>query len=106
MLKTIHLDGKEVQLRATAATPLFYKAQFKRDFFQDLSMMANEKGEVDKKNIDITIFYNLFWVFAKNADRMIKEPIEYFSEFETFPIDVVAPVIKELLENSFQTKKK
>ena len=48
----------------------------------------------------------LIWAFAKNADREIPEPSEWYSSFENFPLDVV---LKELLpivaESILSTKK-
>ena len=36
MEKTITIDGKQVRLKATAATVKRYKAQFRRNLFADL----------------------------------------------------------------------
>ena len=36
MEKTLTIDGKEVRFKSTAATPLRYKAQFNKDYFNVL----------------------------------------------------------------------
>ncbi|MDX8291417.1 hypothetical protein SLL00_16525 [Metabacillus indicus] len=114
MEKTIVIDGKEVRLRSTAATPIRYKAQFGKDFFNEiLSLGKNgkvkEDGSVDIasiESIDFDLFYNFTWVLAKTADKSIADPITWLDQFEQFPLVDVISETQDLLTHSIQGKKK
>lgn len=106
MEKTVWIDGKEVRLKATAALPLRYKAQFGRDFFGDVYKMNPDMKKNRVENLDTTVFYNLIWVMAKNADKSIPEPVEWFDQFERFPLEDVLPTVFDLLNGVMGTKKK
>ena len=116
---------QEYELGTSAYTPIAYKQQFGKDYFQDLfSMLKNQsfmnelnKLETDKEltatNIDIsmlsdfdmTFFNRLFWTFAKSANPQIKPYEQFFMEMEVFPIQEVGPVLMEMLNASMSTKK-
>lgn len=127
MEKTIIIDGRAVQLKSTAATPLRYKAQFKRDFFSELLKLAklfssqtsdvatNQKEDgIDLNTIswealdhlDFEVFYNFVWVLAKSADNTIPAPLDWLDQFDEFPIKEIFPQITDLLSSSIQSKKK
>lgn len=42
-------------------------------------------------------FVNITWSLAKNADDSISEPKEWIKEFDSFPIDVIAPAVFKLI---------
>ena len=44
--KTVVIDGKEVEFKASAAVPRIYRMKFRRDLFVDLQKVAKS---VDKK---------------------------------------------------------
>ena len=47
----------------------------------------------------------IFWVLAKNADRSIGQPEEYFNEFEILPLDEIIPaVFRLIIESSISSK--
>ncbi|GGC88025.1 hypothetical protein [Enterococcus wangshanyuanii] len=50
MEKTITIDGKQVRLRTSAATPLRYKMQFGTDYFADLLKLSKVLGGSDEEN--------------------------------------------------------
>lgn len=128
MEKTIMLSGKKVRLRSTAATPLIYKNQFKRDYLADLLKIATvmdvkepsmkskskkaDKLALDKltldqvDNLDLTVLWQYLWALAKNADMEIPEPVEWLSRFESLDIETLIPEIQELLITSIQSQKK
>lgn len=122
MEKTINLGDKQVKLRSTAATPIFYKNQFKHDFFGDMLKLAtgldglktNDDGEVDVDNLDpkvvenfdISTLYNFIWALAKGADKKIGEPLDFFEQYESLDISELFPQIQDLLFSSIQTTKK
>lgn len=125
MRKIIMVGEQEYELGTNGYTPIAYKQQFGKDYFQDLfSMLKNQsfmnelnKLENDKEltatNIDIsmlsdfdmTFFNRLFWTFAKSANPHIKPYEQFFMEMEVFPIQEVGPVLMEMLNASMSTKK-
>lgn len=125
MRKIIMVGEQEYELGTNGYTPIAYKQQFGKDYFQDLfSMLKNQsfmnelnKLETDKEltatNIDIsmlsdfdmTFFNRLFWTFAKSANPHIKPYEQFFMEMESFPIQEVGPELMEMLNASMSTKK-
>ena len=125
MRKIVLVGDQEYELGTNGYTPIAYKQQFGKDYFQDLfSMLKNQsfmnelnKLEAEKEltatNIDIsmleefdmTFFNRLFWTFAKSANPHIKPYEQSFMEMEIFPIQEVGPVLMEMLNASMTTKK-
>lgn len=115
---------QEYELGTSAYTPIAYKQQFGKDYFQDLfSMLQNQSlmselnrlnsGEKESNEVDISIlsdfdmtFFNrLFWTFAKTANPHIKPYEQFFMEMESFPLQEVGPELMEILNASMSTKK-
>lgn len=124
MRKIIMVGDKEYELGTSAYTPIAYKQQFGKDYFQDLfSMLQNQSimSELNKLNsdekelneidisilsdFDMTFFNRLFWTFAKTANPHIKPYEQFFMEMETFPIQDIGPKLMEMLNASMSTKK-
>ena len=125
MRKIVLVGDQEYELGTNGYTPIAYKQQFGKDYFQDLfSMLKNQsfmnelnKLEAEKEltatNIDIsmleefdmTFFNRLFWTFAKSANPHIEPYEQFFMEMEVFPIQEVGPVLMEMLNASMTTKK-
>lgn len=125
MRKIVLVGDQEYELGTNGYTPIAYKQQFGKDYFQDLfSMLKNQsfmnelnKLEAEKEltatNIDIsmleefdmTFFNRLFWTFTKSANPHIKPYEQFFMEMEIFPIQEVGPVLMEMLNASMTTKK-
>ena len=124
MRKIIMVGDKEYELGTSAYTPIAYKQQFGKDYFQDLfSMLQNQSimSELNKLNsdekelneidisilsdFDMTFFNRLFWTFAKTANPHIKPYEQFFMEMESFPIQEVGPELMEMLNASMSTKK-
>lgn len=113
MEKTLTIDGREVNFKSTAATPLRYKAQFGKDYFAEIMKMgdlANIKTSKlsykDLQKVDFETFYNIIWVLAKTADKNIKGPIEWLDGFDEFPLMEIIPEVQDLIIASLQSKKK
>lgn len=124
MRKIVMVGEQEYELGTSAYTPIAYKKQFGKDYFQDLfSMLQNQSlmselnklnsGEKESNEVDISIlsdfdmtFFNrLFWTFAKTANPHIKPYEQFFMEMESFPIQEVGPELMEMLNASMSTKK-
>lgn len=126
MRKSIQLSGKRIELATNAYTPIAYKKEFGKDYFQDLFQMLQAESllkkvedlkkdeqlsatDVDVKmlaDFDMTFFHRLFWVFAKSADPSILPFEEYFMGLDEFPLQTVGPVLMELLNQGMTTRKK
>ncbi len=115
--KTIEIDGKQVEFKASAAIPRLYRIKFRRDIFQDVQKLANswdEKNQDESKIfeiIDLEIFENMAYIMAKHADPDIPSTIEeWLEQFNVFSIYEVLPIILELWnlkqETLVESKKK
>ncbi|WP_439818371.1 hypothetical protein [Weissella paramesenteroides] len=119
MEKTITIDGRDVKLISSGATPIIYKNAFSRDFFADLGRFLkiaetankSKKGqEMDAllplfENGDIAIMYNFVWVYAKNADMGLKPLDEWLAGFAEFPMFDFLGDVMELVMRLVTTKK-
>ena len=126
MQRIVAINGVEYRLANNAYTPIAYKAEFGKDYFQDLLGMfknnealqkiltMSEKEEFKTEDMDIamladfdmTFFQRLFYIFAKSANPTIKTFVEFYMEMEVFPCDVVGQTLMEMLSEGMQTKKK
>ena len=116
MEKTIMIDGKEIRFKANGATPLRFKAQFKKDYFKEvlklipLAKLSGKKpeeiGVEYLEMIDFNLFYDMAWILAKTADPSIPEPVAWLEQFEEFPMIDIIPEIQELMASSFSASKK
>lgn len=104
MIKTIQIDGKEIQFKATAATPREYRRAFGRDIYIDLTTLYEDmkKGESLSVN-SLEIFENLSFTMAMQAEgkaiereSVNKDMSEWLDQFDTFSIYKVVPQIMEL----------
>lgn len=48
-------------------------------------------------SVEITDFINVTWALAKCADDNIPEPRIWIRQFDTFPVDVIAPAVFSLI---------
>lgn len=114
--RTVTIDGKEVTFKATARTPRLYRVIFGRDMMQDMAQLRESytnkaKDGKELSGIDLTLFENLAYVMAKQADPEIPgSPDEWLDGFGIFSIYELMPTILELWQTTTatasQTKKK
>lgn len=69
--KTIEVDGKEVQFRASAAIPRLYRNKFHRDIYKDLNELQKgiDENDTESSNLDtfsLELFENIAWLMAKH----------------------------------------
>ncbi|ERT57743.1 hypothetical protein [Peptoniphilus sp. BV3C26] len=133
MIKTIVIDGKEVQFKASASFPLVYKANFNADILTVIMPLISElldgmddilkesvkkDGNIELKpstlsgllqnvySLELIDIMNLLWTLAKCADDTIPEPMKWFNQFDEFPVfDIAVEVFPMLFESLFSKKK-
>ena len=54
---------------------------------------------------EFTDFLNIVWALNKAADENIPEPRKWVRQFETFPLDDIAPVVFELVAKGVMSSK-
>ena len=135
MIKTIKISkDKELTLSNSLAWAMIYKDQFGHDIVPDImpivSAVTKLFGELQKnsgqdmtallKNLDgdvlqsamielcavqFTDFINLVWAMAKANDDDIETPEKWARQFDTFPLDIIAPAVFELLTKGLISSK-
>lgn len=111
MTKSIEIDGRTVQLRASAAIPRLYRIKFRRDILEDLREIAKAKKAAEEEDAPIPIkmleaFENVAYLMAKHAEpsQVPQTTVEdWLDTFETFSIYDVFPVILELWDANMET---
>lgn len=69
MIKNIVVGNKTVKMKATAGTPRLYRITFKRDIFKDMEQLQKSfKGNEQMPIEDLTVFENVAYIMAKQAD--------------------------------------
>lgn len=124
MIKTIEISGRDVQFDTSLSWMLLYRTQFGSDPI-DIVMPAikaaiplfNRAGEEFTEadydlltdvlsEISLTEGLQLIWSLARNADRKIDDPANWYHGFENFPLDdVLSEIVPALVESCISTKK-
>ena len=55
--------------------------------------------------LEFNDFIEITWSLAKTADDSIPEPEQWLRQFDTFPVDVIAPVVFELIAKGVMSSK-
>lgn len=113
--KTIEIDGKEVQFRASAAIPRLYRNKFHRDIYKDLNELQKgiDENDAESSNLDtfsLELFENIAWLMAKHQNPDVPDtPEDWLDQFNTFSIYEILPQIIELwglnVEQQVESKK-
>lgn len=79
--------------------------KFTKDSIMQIDTDALTDAMIQATAIEATDLINITWALAKNADEDIPEPREWVRQFDTFPVDVIAPeVFKMLFKGMVSTK--
>lgn len=130
MIKTIKIDeNTELTLSNNIGWAMEYREQFGHDIIPDIlpavSAIIDLLGEIKDGKIDLNTidkdalqdaliklaglqfidFINLVWALAKNADDEIPEPKKWVKQFETFPLDIIAPEVFKMIMEGFISSK-
>lgn len=119
MEKTIKVGERYIKMRSSALIPRLYRFKFGRDMVQDMTAiqkawkkvkdLSNDATDEEKKEaqlsvLDLTIFENVAYLFAKHADPSIPDsPEEWLDGFDMFSIYEVLPQILDLWQVSART---
>jgi hypothetical protein len=121
--RIITVGGADVRMRASALIPRLYRFKFGRDLIKDMSQLEaaykkavslsqdasdEEKREAQFSAVDLTIFENVAWTMAKNANADIpNDPDEWLDTIEgVFSVYEALPQILELWESGLSTTSK
>lgn len=109
--KTIEIDGKQVEFKASAAVPRLYRVKFGRDIYRDLRQLETSVGDNDEdaSNLDmfsLEMFEDLAWIMAKHANpqEVPDNPEDFLDQFNTFSIYQILPQLIELWGLNVQTQ--
>ena len=135
MEKIIKIGKQEVKLSNNVAWTMEYRDQFGKDivptimpliasFMEGISTVVSNSETVDIKSIAealegrsmdvllpmfqtefVDIIVNVTWAMAKAADESIDPPKRWVRQFDTFPLDVVAPAVYDLALKGFVSSK-
>ena len=102
--RTIDIDGRQVNLKASAAVPRLYRDKFQRDIFIDFSEIGKEKSGISEKEF----FENAAYIMAKHADPQsvpeeISKWLEEFSFMAFAKISVKQAIMEMWNDNRTQT---
>lgn len=105
MLKTIEVDGRGVQFKATASTARRYRQTFNRDFLLDIQNLSSSMSSGQTLSASaLETFENIAYTMAKQADETIPDTAEeWLDTFDMFSIYEILPQIIELWGISAQT---
>ena len=109
--KTIEIDGKQVEFKASAAVPRLYRVKFGRDIYRDLRQLETSVGDNDEdaSNLDmfsLEMFEDLAWIMATHANpqEVPDNPEDFLDQFNTFSIYQILPQLIELWGLNVQTQ--
>lgn len=112
-----------MKMRASALIPRLYRSRFGRDLIKDMAQLEKayktavsvkddatneEKQEAQLSIADLTIFENVAWCMAKNADQNVpNDPDEWLDAIDgVFSVYEVMPYILELWTAGLETTAK
>ena len=135
MEKIIKIGKQEVKLDNNAAWAMEYRDQFGKDILpvilpmgasiaemlatvassaEDLSVRSLAEA-IEGRTMEILmplfqvemvdILINVTWAMAKTADESIDPPKKWIRQFDSFPIDVIAPTVYDMAMKGFMSSK-
>jgi hypothetical protein len=120
MERTLNIGGADLRMRASALIPRLYRFRFGRDLIKDMAQLEKaykkamtikedateeERKEAELSIFDLTIFENVAWAMAKNADPNVpNDPDEWLDSINgVFSVYEVLPQILELWTDGWNT---
>ncbi|HAN09362.1 MAG TPA: hypothetical protein DCP90_01980 [Clostridiales bacterium] len=90
MARDLKIGDKEIRVRATPLTLLFYKQEFKSDFMGDMAKL--EKIKDSMVNLDTTLFLQMIWAMNKSDSYPQSFPnfMDWLGSFESIDLSDTA----------------
>lgn len=57
----------------------------------------------DSSAIDLEVFYNILWVFAKTSNPSIPAPLDWLDSFDSFPLIEIIPELIDMVTSNLRT---
>ena len=115
MRKILNIGGNDVAFESNAATPIFYKSEFKSDYFVDMMRLSKAMQDAkdikqlsyeDLDHVDLNVLSQFAWACAKSADRNIKPYLDWLIDNPDFDIfDHGTEIVSLINQNSIPKKK-
>ena len=135
MEKIVKIGKQEVRLNNNMAWTMEYRDQFGKDILpaimpllasmiEGVSAIVAEAGEITMQNIAealegrsmdvllplfqaefVDLVVNVTWAMAKAADESTEPPKRWVRQFDSFPLDVVGPVVFDMALKGFVSSK-
>ena len=105
MIKTLKIDGKDIEFKSTGGTMMRYRNQFNSEFLTDLSALS-KVTKTDFSPFTSKSIEQIIWVLAKTADSSIPDPQTWYDSFDEFPIYEVWSQLQDMITASFKTLRK
>lgn len=135
MEKVIKIGKQEVKLSNNVAWTMEYRDQFGKDILpvimpfmasmiEGVSAIVSDAGEITMQNIAealegrsmdvllplfqaefVDLVVNVTWAMAKAADESTEPPKRWVRQFDSFPLDVVGPVVFDMALKGFVSSK-
>lgn len=101
MEKTIKINGKDINFKATCGTLCIYKQQFGAEYCDELYRVKTmeDTGLYTPDQIYLeqyAISYRFIWAMAKNADKSLPDPERWAEQFKKFPMQEILSQVMEL----------
>ena len=80
MRKTIHIEGRDIDLVLDGRAPILYRTMFGRDYFRDLQEVIPEHEGEELSNT--TKLYDFLYFMAFTADDSIGSELEWLESFD------------------------
>ncbi len=118
MKKVINIDGIDVEMKCSGATPARYRELFKHDLFKELAGMSkfmttdsNGQTTVDLERFDFGIVERMAYTMASQANRDIGSLSDWLDQFDhaTALIDAMPDILTlymDGLKGTSEVKKK
>ena len=102
VVKEVALGDRQVRFMASARTPRIYRQTTGRDIMVDMKTLSDrfnaaQNSDEQLRAIDLTVFEDLAYVMAKQADITIPDTADaWLDEFDTFDIYEIFPALMDL----------
>ena len=115
MRRILNIGGNDVAFECNAVTSILYKQEFGKNYFAEIMKLNKVAGVLqdltkatddELDSVDFDVITRLAWACAKTANRNTKSFLDWLYDNPEFNIAAHGPIIAELIQSNFDTKKK